>query len=367
VTRLRNDPTHKQTLDALGTILLAPRDPASEQFTKAIEYIFALPSEQFEQLLKQAETQRVLRRSLEVLKDCALRQPNRHAQLLDTWLVADDQRVRKVLNFAHGIVTAFERRSYPVAVIKTLDHWPDTGSDVDLLAAGNDNEICGIFGKEFGATRQEQSWGDRLAHKFNFQIPGLAELVEVHIGCLGQTGEQKKLAADVLSRSLRRQYDDCVLPVSSVEDRIIIATLQRMYRHYYIRLTDIVNIMTSLANQPVDFVKLKAIAEASSVWPGVATLVTIVSQHGAQYGAPIVALPDFFAAAARFNSARTYVDQKFVRVPLMPEAANLYLNQVAENGRRHDFRAMARLSLQPMLATAAFVAFRLTGNDKGVW
>ena len=157
MTRLRNDPTHKQTLDALGTILLAPRDPASEQFTKAIEYIFALPSEQFEQLLKQAETQRVLRRSLEVLKDCALRQPNRHAQLLDTWLVADDQRVRKVLNFAHGIVTAFERRSYPVAVIKTLDHWPDTGSDVDLLAAGNDNEICGIFGKEFGATRDRKS------------------------------------------------------------------------------------------------------------------------------------------------------------------------------------------------------------------
>src|ERR1019366_6398943 len=40
------------------------------------------------------------------------------------------------------------------------------------------------------AEPQPQSWGDRLAHKWNFRIPGLPRLVEIHVGCLGQTGEQ---------------------------------------------------------------------------------------------------------------------------------------------------------------------------------
>jgi hypothetical protein len=51
----------------------------------------------------------------------------------------------------------------------------------------------------------------------------------------------------------------------------------------------------------------------------------------------------------------------------MPEAATLYLEQLAENGRSRNLRALARLSLLPILASAAFVSFRLTGNDKGIW
>ena len=46
---------------------------------------------------------------------------------------------------------------------------------------------------ELQAEVQPQSWGDRLAHKWNFRIPGLPQLVEIHIGCLGQTGEQDAL------------------------------------------------------------------------------------------------------------------------------------------------------------------------------
>jgi hypothetical protein len=51
----------------------------------------------------------------------------------------------------------------------------------------------------------------------------------------------------------------------------------------------------------------------------------------------------------------------------VPEATNLFLRQLAGNGRSHNFAAIARLSLLPVLATAAYLSFRLTGDDKGVW
>lgn len=365
---LRSDPATTRTFDALGTLLLTqhPRSQnGDEWFAREIEYVGGLDGEQLHDFLKQAETQRVLRRTLIVNLPHARQGPI--AELLDRMISEENQRVEKAVAYLHQIVDRFGQRGRPVMVMKTLDHWPDTGSDLDLLVAANDAEVCRIFESDLQAIRQPQSWGDRLAHKFNFRIPDLPELIEVHVGCLGQTGEQKALAAGALSRRMTQSYGEYSLPVPLPEDRIVIATLQRMYRHYYIRLTDIVNIFGLLADERIDFGRLRAIAEVGSVWPGVATLLTIVGQHGVRYGGHLIALPDIVTTAARFSSTRTYLDRKFVRVPLVPEAADLFLHQLVGTGRKHNFRAMMRLSLLPVLATAAFVSFRVTGNDKGVW
>jgi hypothetical protein len=364
----KSDSENQQTLETLGTILLASQGGGDrEKFDDSLAHIRRLPIQAIEDLLERATSQRVLRRSLEVLEPRFVGDRPDASQVLGWKLQSDRERSQNLLAVLDKIVRTFERRGYPVLAMKTLDHWPDTGSDVDLLASGDDHEICGVLERDFGAVRQTQSWGDRLAHKFNFTVPGLGELVEIHIGCLGQTGEQKRLADGVLSRRMQARFDSYTLPVPTQEDRIIIATLQRMYRHYYIRLTDIVNIFGAVRRNAINFEKLQDLASESSVWPGVATLLTIVCEHGVRFGGGSVSLPPLVTAATKFDSDRTYVDRKFVRVPLMPEAANLYMLQLAENGRSRNVRAVARLTLLPILATAAFVSFRFTGNDKGIW
>ena len=368
---LKNAPTQNRAFDALGVLLFAQRSRiqnAKTTFADEIQHVFSLTKEQLCGFLKQAEMQRVLRRTVHVLKNNL---PNTAdgvtGETLDQFILEERGRVKTALAYLREIVGIFQKSGHPIAVMKTLDHWPDTGSDVDLLVTADDAEVCRIFEKDLGASKQPQSWGDRLAHKFNFRVPGLAELVEVHVDCLGQTGEQKALARGVLVRSVLQSYDSFTFPVPLPEDRIVIATLQRMYRHYYIRLTDIVNIYDLLSDDRVDFARLKVIADVGSVWPGVATLLTIVCQHAARFGGDPISLPDSVTIAARFGATRTYIDQKFVRVPLVPEAANLFWGQLVGIGRKHHFRAMMRLSLLPLLATAAFVSFRVTGDDKGVW
>jgi hypothetical protein len=363
--------SNNRAFDALGVLLFGRRSrlqSVNEAFAAEIQCVSRLGPEQLHAFIKQAETQRVLRRTLDVLKNNL---PNggdgATREILDQLVSAEKVRVKTVLNCLQGIVSVFEERGHPVTVMKTLDHWPDTGSDVDLLVTAKDEEVCEIFQQYFLASKQVQSWGDRLAHKFNFRVPDLPELVEVHVDCLGQTGEQKALARGVLERRARRTYDTFTFPVPLPEDRIVIATLQRMYRHYYIRLTDIVNIYDLLRQNCIDFDRLKAIAEVGSVWPGVATLLNIVCQHAIRFGGDSIALPGVVMDAARFGSARTYLDQKFVRVPLVPEAADLFWGQIVGIGRKHNFRGVMRLSLLPLLATAAFLSFRVTGNDKGVW
>jgi hypothetical protein len=358
--------------DALGTLLLAPQDrtsPEGSWFARDLEYVSNLSPEQFQDFLAQAEKQRVLRRVLEVLQS-HLRKSAQQAFITDTVeraLTKEQERVNTCLTCLNEIVGRFEQRGHRIAIMKTLDHWPDTGSDLDLLVTAEDREVCEIFGNGFQAVRQNPSWGDRLAHKFNFRIPGLAELVEVHVGCLGQTGEHTVLAAGVLSRIVTVTYDRYSFPVPIPEDKIVIATLQRMYRHYYIRLTDIVNIFGLMTRRLLDFERLQEIAEAASIWEGVATLLVVVQQYGLRYGGGAIILPESVETAAQFSAEKTYLRQGFVRVPLVPQAANLFFRQFAGNGLKHNPRAMMRLSLLPLLATAAFVSSRVTGNDKGVW
>jgi hypothetical protein len=367
----RADISIETDFQAIGTLLLAEPNlgaEASRRFQGAIEHISKLNREELQHLLEQAETQRVLRRTLATLDENLDKLKQASARgLLATRLTEEDLRVEKALYYLQQIVRRLELSAIPVMIMKTLDHWPDTGSDLDLLVSAKDSEVCEIFDGDFHASRQPQSWGDRLAHKFNFKIPELKELVEVHVGCLGQTGEHSALASDALSRRQYRQFGAFSFPVPSYEDQIVIATLQRMYRHYYIRLTDIVNIDLLVAGNAVDFDKIQAIAEAASIWPGVATLITVACQYAVSCGAMPVDLPGNVNTATRFNSSRTYLDRKFLRVPLVPEATNLFLRQLAGNGRSHNFAAIARLSLLPVLATAAYLSFRFTGDDKGVW
>ena len=370
---MSKDPHTARTFNVLAELLLlespeAGHDDRRRRFTATMDYVADFNLEQMRDLLSQAEIQRVLRRILAVLKS---RLPElRHdavADLVDSKLATEHKAIEVALCRLQELVNRFEEHGLPVLVMKTLDHWPDTGSDLDLLVMATDAEVQQIFDDSFQAIQQPPSWGDRLAHKLNFRLPQLRELVEVHMGCLGQTGEHWSLAAAVISRRIRRSYGLFSLPVPSHEDQIVIGALQRMYRHYYIRLTDIVNIHGLLGAGPLDFDRLQAISEEASIWPGVASLIAVVSQHGANFGAEPIALPVQVLAAARFGAERTYLDRKFIRVPLIPEAGSLFLQQFNGSCRRHAFGAVARLSLLPVLAMAAYLSFRITGSDKGIW
>ena len=66
-------------------------------------------------------------------------------------------------------------------------------------------KVVELMSAHFDATLADRSWGDRLANKWNFVVPGLPELVEVHAGRLGQTGEQTAVTRSLSSRTCATQ------------------------------------------------------------------------------------------------------------------------------------------------------------------
>jgi hypothetical protein len=276
-------------------------------------------------------------------------------------------RLGHALQFLEQICSVLKDGGCPAIVIKSLDHLPDLGSDLDLYTDADSGKLVELMKLHFNASTAERSWGDRLANKWNFIIPGLPELVEVHVGRLGQTGEQTAVTRSLTDRSQRTVVSGCTFRVAAPEDRIVISTLQRMYRHFYIRLCDIVDNARLLNADLVDFSRLHALGLAAGLWEGIATYLLIVSEFVDEYCGHGLDLPAFVVATAKFGTDEVYFRRQFLRVPILPHSLNLYASELRSLLLKGQLKNSLRLSLLPGLATAAAIELKFTGSDKGIW
>jgi hypothetical protein len=354
----------------LSQLILRPRSDTGLSIlagTSLKQELTNLSNDEFGVLLTLAESNHVVLRGLGAFLNLAREEHDaRRAEWAECALRKEQKRIETAVTFVPVICKALEEHEHQVMVIKSLDHWPDFGSDLDLFTDSNPDDITKLMTR-FGAQIASRSWGDRLACKWNFNIPGLPEAVEIHIGRLGQTGEQVAVASSLMKRSRQIWVSGLAFRVPSVSDRLMISTLQRMYRHFYFRLCDIVDTAGLADAGAIDYDDLRSAAAAAGIWVGVATYLAIVSDYVKQYRGTGLNLPEFVIASARFGGERVYYRRGFLRVPIMPQSARLYGSQLTGVLARGELRNGARLSLLPWLATAAAIGQKFTGSDKGIW
>ena len=347
--------------------LLFSRDRSGSAPVAMKPELLALSRHEFQDMVELAHLNHVVVRGLEAFLAAIRGSGDQRQQWAEKALAAERGRIDTAILFLKEICRAFEQRGFGCAVIKSLDHWPDLGSDLDLFSDASPEDVCQLMESSFGAAIAPRSWGDRLARKWNFLIPGLSESVEVHVGRLGQTGEQVAIAASLLQRTRILTVDEHTFRVTSTSDRILLSTLQRMYRHFYFRLCDILDSATLAEAGGIDYEDLRDVATCAGIWEGTATYLAIVSDYVKSYRGFGVTLPPFVLDSARFGGRELYYARGFLRVPIMPQSARLYTTQLAGTFTRGDIHNGARLSLLPWLATAAVVGQKLTGSDKGIW
>jgi hypothetical protein len=324
--------------------------------------------EDFDRLVALAGSNHVIVRGMEIF---AVRMRDAEDSARAGWaedaLAKERERIQNAIPFLHSICVALEEEGHDAIVIKSLDHWPDLGSDLDLYTSADPTGVVALMRRRFDARLAERSWGDRLARKWNFLIPGLPEAVEIHMGRLGQTGEQRALASSVVQRGRRIQIDGYTFRVPHSSDRLLISALQRMYRHFYFRLCDIVDSAGLVEQGGVNYEDLEQSARAAGIWEGMATYLLIVSDYVAQYRVWGLGLPESVRAAARFGGEKVYFARDFLRVPILPQSTRLYGLQLSGLLRRRELQSSVRLGLLPWLATAAALGQKITGSDKGIW
>src|SRR5580698_5207046 len=326
--------------------------------------ITRISEEEFSDLVALANSNHVLMRGLEVFLQIVEGAGDwRRAEWAATAIKVERARIENAISFLHKICCTFELEGHDIAVIKSLDHWPDLGSDLDLYTNTKPAEVIGLMRHRFDAKLAPRSWGDRLACKWNFVIPGLPEAVEIHMGRLGQTGEQLVLASRLPSRARSLQFGEYTFRVPSASDRLMVSTLQRMYRHFYFRLCDVIDSGELAVSGDLNYHELRSAAQAADIWEGVATYLVIVSDYVSGFREAGLDLPEFVITAARFGGNLVYFGKDFLRIPILPQSAELYRLQLAGLLRKKELHSSARLGLLPWLATAAAVGQKITGSD----
>ena len=284
----------------------------------------------------------------------------------DDVLAQERERIANALRFLEDICTKLEAAGIHITVMKSLDHWPDIGNDLDLYTPSYQHDVIEAMTRNFKVWLKGRTWGDRLARKCNFGVEGLRESVEIHHGCLGQTGEHVALAKRFCTRRVPLRIQNRTFMVPAPEERIIAATLQRMYRHLYIRTCDVVNTHQILESGELDFAELRHAANIGGIWPGVATYLRIVTDFVRRSRGAAVTLPDEVLSSARFGSEEIFVRGIWLRVPAA-RAAQFYARQMTSMANHRDVHGVFRLSLLPPLASAARLTYMVTGNHSGIW
>lgn len=317
-------------------------------------------------LLEGARNHHVVLRAFPLLQRAMLAHRNPLATRVQELIAAECGRIHHAANFLSEICRELAGIG-DVVVIKSLDHWPDLGNDLDLFTNGRPADLISIMRDRFHAQLEKQSWGDRLANKWNFQVPGLPELVEVHVGRLGQTGEQIAVTNSLVARARTVTLGNHQFRVPGAEEQIIISTLQRMYRHFYLRLCDIVNIAAVMDSGALDYEYLESLATSAGLWDGLATYLGIIARSVEKYRGHAPDLPRSVVEAARFGADHVGYRHKFLRIPIFPQAASLYAREWSRLAFDGQIENTLRLSLLPGLAMAALVAAKISGTDKGIW
>jgi len=364
----RSQVANESMMALLSRLLLARSGAGRAVILPAPAELAGMSREDFEALAALASSNHVIVRGFEIISGILLAAHERgRAEWVATAVEAERARIAKAVERLGAICSAFDREGLDVTVIKSLDHWPDLGSDLDLYTNASGARVCELMRRRFGAKLAARSWGDRLAGKWNFNLPGLPEAVEVHAGRLGQTGEHVGFSSRIPGRARAVERGGRGFRVASPTDRLMVSTLQRMYRHFYFRLCDIVDSAELVASGAVDYDDLQRTAQEAGIWEGVATYLVIVSDYVRQYRGTDLGLPAMVTRSAPFGGSLVYFSGDFLRIPILPQSARLYRMQLAGMLRRRELHSSARLGLLPWLATAAAVGQKITGSDKGIW
>jgi hypothetical protein len=145
--------------------------------------------------LSLANSHHVVLRALEPLRDLARTSGNSQVEVwCDQSLLQERATIAESLSFLDRFCSTLENAGIQITVMKSLDHWPDIGNDLDLYTPSNQQEVSRVMEHHFEASLKGRTWGDRLAQKCNYGVRDVRKSVEIHHGCLGQTGEHIAMA-----------------------------------------------------------------------------------------------------------------------------------------------------------------------------
>ncbi len=224
-------------LEEIGGVKTARRERISLQLARSLLKEGTPPPETSNQLLKLARKNKVLLRFAHLLG-------------LSSKDIEDEKAgVEEAFRLQDEMSEVFERSGISHVVIKSFDSLPDVGHDIDFLVprqAEMERARELLLGK-FKARTQALTHCDKLLGKFSCFLPGYAHDFELY-PTISQLGEVYLDPEKVLQDRRKEVMAGREIWTTSNEDRVLIRVIHAIFRHNFIKLSDIIDFLKLAQN-----------------------------------------------------------------------------------------------------------------------
>lgn len=287
------------------------------------------------------------------------------------------QKTERSLGLMKKINTLFMRHDINFVFIKSLDHYPDAGNDVDILTFSNHKDLINdLLQKEFSAkiNQKAPSFSDRMSEKINYLIKDNPAL-EIHHDRLGQLGDMPEFAKYILEHKVNKkiQYngETIELPYPEPNSSLMLQILQRIYRHFYIRVSDIENSMNIIKEPSFNLASFLKITGLFGIKPGAYCYLHYLNQlHLSMFQVPVrddfqKMLNDAVEERERVYFNDIIYKRPYYRVPLKTVPMLIYRKKIIHEIKSGKFANCFRLSILPFLAAYTMTNLKLGRGSKG--
>ncbi|HNX82737.1 MAG TPA: nucleotidyltransferase family protein [Candidatus Omnitrophota bacterium] len=300
----------------------------------------------------------------------------------DVALTEENERIAMARKITSAVTKEFEKRNIPFVVMKTLDNYPDLGHDIDLYTEASAALLDEIFIVAFKAKLETPTFSETMNQKRNYKIPDYTTF-EVHCSKLGQLGEELQVGKDMLATRESITIDGMTTYIPKAEYKVLLCVLQRIYRHFNIRICDAYNTITMINNNQLDWQYLKEISQKYGIWEGVLLYLSYVQKIADYYSFPyceVSALPRHceapqepkqsqihLRAITKKNWPASIIDKNMhFRFPLFSTGINVYSKKIAFEIRRFNLYALWRIGLIMPVSFLHLIMVKLFGKS-GIW
>lgn len=174
------------------------------------------------------------------------------------------ERVASAMTMLARIAEALKAERVTIVFIKSFQHYPDMGSDIDLLVDDGTMRTDRVIAQAMGARPRRGTPASTFAGKRTYEVPGFAAPIDIHHGRLGLLGEHRALARRIFARPRRVTMAGLELAMPAPEEQLLLQVVDRVYARRHIRASDIIGVKR-LAEGPVDQVALRAGAREAGI------------------------------------------------------------------------------------------------------
>jgi len=283
-----------------------------------------------------------------------------------TFVTAEAQRAgaraRAVLAVVRQIGERCARHEIEFLFPKALQHFPDSGGDLDLLVLTPDRNVDALILEGLAATHRARDLRDHIAGTAIYWLRDSGLVMDVHHGRLGFVGEFPSYAAALIRERRRRRVvagEEWVVPAP--EDQLLLQGMSRVAVRRSFSIADVVATVAIVRANRLDWRYLVSVARAMGVLPGLSCYLTYVEQiHRALCDRDLLP-PEAPRDLTHDDWGRVAFRAGRYRFPTIGVRNRLYWRQLGTAAGRGDWPSVSRLCLVPVVVVA--VSLGLVGRE----